>query len=60
MDIVVFPEYSLHGLSMSTKDEIMCDLGGPEVAAFRAACKEHVVAGAMNDGSPRRALRKSF
>jgi formamidase len=37
-DLVVFPEYSLHGLSMSTADELMCDLDGPEVAALRSAC----------------------
>jgi formamidase len=38
MDLVVFPEYSLHGLSMDTNPEIMCTLDGPEVAAFKAAC----------------------
>ena len=38
MDLVVFPEYSLHGLSMSTADELMVTLDGPEVAAFKAAC----------------------
>ena len=38
MDLVVFPEYSLHGLSMSTAPELMCRLDGPEVAAFRQAC----------------------
>jgi formamidase len=38
MDLVVFPEYALHGLSMSTDPAIMCSLDGPEVAAFRTAC----------------------
>src|SRR4051794_13891992 len=38
MDLVVFPEYSLHGLSMDTNAEIMCSLDGPEVAAFKQAC----------------------
>ena len=39
MDLVVFPEYSLHGLSMSTDPALMCRMDGPEVAAFRAACR---------------------
>ena len=38
MDLVVFPEYSLHGLSMDTSEAIMCRLDGPEVAAFKQAC----------------------
>src|SRR4249920_638435 len=38
MDLVVFPEYSLHGLSMDTNSEIMCRLDGPEVEHFRGAC----------------------
>ena len=37
-DLVVFPEYSLHGLSMDTSAQIMCRLDGPEVAAFKQAC----------------------
>lgn len=43
MDLVVFPEYALHGLSMDIRDEILCDLDGPEVAAFKAACVEHKI-----------------
>src|SRR6202167_5453606 len=38
MDLVVFPEYALHGLSMDTNPAIMCSLDGPEVAAFKEAC----------------------
>ena len=41
MDLIVFPEYALHGLSMSTAPDLMCTMDGPEVAAFRAACAEH-------------------
>ena len=41
LDLVVFPEYSLHGLSMSTAPELMCRMDGPEVAAFKAACVEN-------------------
>ena len=36
MDLVVFPEYALHGLSMNTADELMVSLDGPEVALFMA------------------------
>ncbi len=48
MDLVVFPEYALHGLSMSTDDAIMCRLDGPEVAAFKAACVEHRIWGCFS------------
>jgi formamidase len=40
MDLVVFPEYALHGLSMDTDPQLMCRLDGPEVAAFQGACAE--------------------
>jgi formamidase len=58
MDLVVFPEYALHGLSMRTDDAIMCHLDGPEVAAFKAACVEHRIWGCFSimeynpDGNP--------
>lgn len=48
MDLVVFPEYMLHGLSMSTDDAIMCSLDGPEVSAFKAACVEHRIWGCFS------------
>ena len=48
MDLVVFPEYSLHGLSMDTNPDIMCRLDGPEVAAFKKACVEHKIWGCFS------------
>jgi formamidase len=48
LDLVVFPEYSLHGLSMSTDPAIMCRIDGPEVAALRAACVEHRIWGCFS------------
>src|SRR5437588_491482 len=48
MDLVVFPEYSLHGLSMDTSPEVLCTLDGPEVAAFRAACQENAIWGCFS------------
>ena len=48
MDLVVFPEYSLHGLSMDTNPAIMCSLDGPEVAAFRAACRDNRIWGCFS------------
>ncbi len=58
MDLVVFPEYALHGLSMDTNPEIMCRLDGPEVAAFKSACARHQIWGCFSimeynpDGNP--------
>ena len=58
MDLVVFPEYALHGLSMDTNPEIMCSLDGPEVAAFKAACAANDIWGCFSimefnpDGNP--------
>jgi formamidase len=48
LDLVVFPEYALHGLSMDTRDEVLCSLDGPEVAAFKAACKANAVWGCFS------------
>ncbi|HEY4185265.1 MAG TPA: formamidase [Polyangia bacterium] len=48
MDLVVFPEYSLHGLSMSTAPELMCDMDGPEVAALRGACRDNRIWGCFS------------
>ena len=48
LDLVVFPEYALHGLSMSTAPELMCRIDGPEVAAFKAACVEHRIWGCFS------------
>ncbi len=48
MDLVVFPEYSLHGLSMDTDDELMCTLDGPEVAAFKQACIDNEIWGCFS------------
>src|SRR5690606_5613844 len=58
MDLIMFPEYSLHGLSMDTSPDIMCTLDGPEVAALKQACQEHQIRGcfsimeANRDGHP--------
>ena len=35
MDVVVFAEYALQGLSMTTPPELMVSLDGPEVASSR-------------------------
>ncbi|MDQ2761607.1 MAG: formamidase [Actinomycetota bacterium] len=48
MDLVVFPEYALHGLSMDTNPEIMCTSDGPEVAAIRSACARHSIWGCFS------------
>ena len=58
MDLVVFPEYALHSLSMDTSPAIMCSMDGPEVAAFSDACREHAIWGCFSimeanpDGNP--------
>ena len=48
MDLVVFPEYALHGLSMSTDPALMCSMDGPEVAAFRRACRDNAIWGCFS------------
>jgi formamidase len=48
MDLVVFPEYSLHGLSMGMTPAIMCSLGGPEIAAFKQACRDNRIWGCFS------------
>jgi formamidase len=48
MDLVVFPEYALHGVSMDTNPEIMCRMDGPEVVAFREACRDNRIWGCFS------------
>jgi formamidase len=48
MDLVVFPEYSLHGLSMSIDPKLMVSLDGPEVAAFKKACIDNHIWGCFS------------
>jgi formamidase len=48
MNLVVFPEYALHGLSMDTNPAIMCTMDGPEVAAFKQACRDHAIWGCFS------------
>ena len=48
MDLVVFPEYSLHGLSMDTNPELMSRLDGPDVASFRQACIDNRIWGCFS------------
>ena len=44
MDLVVFPEYSLH----DTTAELMSRLDGPEVASFRQACIDNRIWGCFS------------
>ena len=48
MDLVVFPEYMLHGLSMDTNDGIMCDRHGKEMQACAEACRRHRIWGCFS------------
>jgi formamidase len=48
LDLVIFPEYALHGLSMNMDSAIMCRMDGPEVAAFQEACRIHRIWGCFS------------
>jgi len=48
MDLVVFPEYCLHGLSMDTNPDIMCRRDGMEVEAFKKACRDNEIWGCFS------------
>ncbi|KAK4569646.1 hypothetical protein LTR86_003411 [Recurvomyces mirabilis] len=48
MDMIVFPEYCIHGLSMSTDESIMCKVDGPEVEAFQKACVDNKIWGCFS------------
>lgn len=48
MDLIVFPEYCIHGLSMLTSTELMCTLDGPEVAAFKTSCQQNKIWGCFS------------
>ncbi|MCZ4080443.1 formamidase [Rhodococcus sp. H36-A4] len=50
LDLLVFPEYSLHGLRKSSwaRDDVMCDIDGPQVARLREACRESKVWGCFS------------
>jgi formamidase len=47
-DLVLFPEYCIHGLSMSMDPSIMCTLDGLQVDAFKQVCKEEKVWGVFS------------
>lgn len=48
IDLVVLPEYMLHGSSMDMSDEIMCEIDGPEVAELKKVCKENDIWGCFS------------
>lgn len=50
LDLLVFPEYSLHGLNPKSwiQDEMMCELDGPEVEILQAACSDSGVWGCFS------------
>jgi formamidase len=48
LDMIIFPEYSLHGVSMDRNPVLMCRLDGPEVNSFRKVCREHAIWGCFS------------
>jgi len=48
MDLIVFPEYALHGLSMDISPAILCRRDGPETAAFAQACRDNRIWGCFS------------
>lgn len=50
LDLIVFPEYSLNGLDPHSwaRDELLCDLDGPEVELLREVCCERRVWGCFS------------
>jgi formamidase len=50
LDLLVFPEYSLNGLNPKSwiRDEMLCDLDGPEVEVMRGACADRNVWGCFS------------
>lgn len=50
LDMLVFPEYSLHGLRKSSwaLDDVMCDMDGPQVDRLREVCRESTMWGCFS------------
>ena len=48
MDLIVFPEYALHGLSMDIDPAVLCRRDGPETAAFAQACRDNRIWGCFS------------
>src|SRR5690625_1824739 len=50
LDLLVFPEYCLNGLNPKNwlRDDLLCDLDGPEVERLRAACADRRVWGCFS------------
>lgn len=47
-DMVVFPEYCIHGLSMNMDPAILCTIDGPEVELFKEVCRDHKIWGCFS------------